>query len=192
MNVVRIILIQMLVVVFIIELSGLFIFKSRTFLWRSIPLDYADNYRGWRRVVDLQTWKLDTRWHFILGETSTTVEYDCTLRQTKKVSVSSAKSVENNFDYVFLGARFCRGEGGCPWMDDELTQTDYCYNAGLKGIGGKYCTRLWALTQSWFIFQEYHSSCRRRIFRTPSSQFYFDILIVFKTQTAILVILSGF
>lgn len=186
MSVVRTILIQLLIVVFIIELSGLFIFKSRTFydaryLWIS-----ADNYR----VVDEELWtyKPDSLIRkvafYSFGETSTTVEYDCTFKTNKEgFPVSSATGVENNFDYVFLGASFVEGEGGCPWMDDELTQTGYSiYNAGLRGTGVANTALVYEhLIDHGLSFKNtIVLAVADEFFRTPSSQFYFDHIDCFQ------------
>lgn len=182
-------LIISLITIIFIEIIGGFIFirNSSNYEHRYLNIS-SDNYR----IIDGVFWtykpssKIRKTAIYSFGKLSTWLEYDCLFTTTKEGFPSTGElSQKASFNYLFLGASFIEGEGGCPWDAESLGYSDLTfYNGGLRGTGVANQEMVYDfLSEQHLSFENVIMfAIAEEFFRTPSSNWYFDHLECFEKQ----------
>jgi hypothetical protein len=183
---VQFLLIALITFVFI-EIIGVFFFTRNNTFYEHRYLNISeDNYR----VIDDVFWtykpsvEIRKTAFYSFAKISTWVEYDCTFLTTTEGFPSTGQPLEkSSFNYLFLGASFIEGEGGCPWNSESLGYKDFSfYNGGLKGTGVANQEMVYDfVSKAGLSFDNVIMfAIAEEFFRTPSSNWYYDNLACFE------------
>ena len=138
----KIILIQFALVVFILELIGLWQ-KSTDYFWNYRYLFINDHaYRQLESGLWTYAPNSDIRSAaaYVIPKYRSWVEYDCTFKTNKFGLIDTNFTNQKTVDWVVLGDSFTEGQGGCPWLTrqsikESAISDKVVINGGLQGGG---------------------------------------------------------
>lgn len=138
----KIILIQFALVVFILELIGLWQ-KSPDYFW-SYRYLYINDHAYRQLESGLWTYKpnsdIRSAATYAIPQYRSWVEYDCNFKTNNFGLIDTNYTNQKTVDWVVLGDSFTEGHGGCPWLTRQSIKESgisdkVIINGGLQGTG---------------------------------------------------------